>query len=129
MHRTLLLSTLLLTGALAHAAESATPQLNGCAAKRQTISAQIEIAKSHGNSNQQAGLEKALKKVENHCSDASLRAERAAKVVKAEEQVGEREGDLREALAKGDQDDLTKRQRKLQQAREELQQAREALSQ
>lgn len=129
MHRTLLLSALLLTGTLAYAAESATPQLNGCAAKHQAISVQIEIAKSHGNSSQQAGLEKALKKVENHCNDASLRAERAAKLVKAEEQVGEREVDLREALAKGDQDDLTKRQRKLQQARTELQQAREALSQ
>ena len=37
--------------------QNATP-LTGCAAKIQAIAAQLEIAKSHGNSNQQAGLEK-----------------------------------------------------------------------
>ena len=129
MHKTLLLSALLLTGTLAHATESATQQLTGCAAKRQAISTQIEAAKTHGNSNQQARLEKALKEVEQHCNDDSLRAEREAKVVKAEEEVGERERDLHNAHAKGDQDDIAKRQRKLQESREELQQAREALSQ
>lgn len=129
MHKTLLLSSLLLTATLANAATSESPQLTGCAAKRQAISEQIEAAKSHGNSSQQAGLEKALKEVENHCTDASLRAEREAKMVKAEEEVGEREDDLREALAEGDQNDISRRQRKLEEARTELQQAREALSQ
>ncbi|HZX15349.1 MAG TPA: DUF1090 domain-containing protein [Pseudomonas sp.] len=128
MHKALLLSSLLLAATLATAATTQLTQLTGCAAKRQTISEQIEAAKSHGNSSQQAGLEKALKEVENNCNDASLRAEREAKVVEAEDEVSEREGDLREALADGDQDDISKRQHKLEEARAELQQAREELS-
>lgn len=128
MHKTLLLSALLLTGTFAYAAEHTTAPLTGCAAKRQAIAAQLEIAKSHGNSSQQAGLEKALKQVENHCNDGELRAEREAKVSEAEEEVSEREKDLRDAQAEGDQDDISKRQRKLQEARTELQQARDALS-
>lgn len=127
MHKTLLLGSLLLAATLATAATTQLSQLTGCAAKRQAISEQIEAAKSHGNSSQQAGLEKALKEVENNCNDASLRAEREAKVVEAEEEVSEREGDLREALADGDQDDISKRQLKLEEARTELQQAREEL--
>lgn len=127
MHRPLLLSALLLTATLAHAGQSTTP-LTGCAAKIQAISAQLEIAKSHGNSNQQAGLEKALKEVENNCNDDDLRAKREAKVSKAEDEVAEREQDLREAQADGDQDDISKRQRKLQESRTELQQAREELN-
>ena len=34
--------------------------LTGCAAKKQGIVNQIELAKVHGNADQQAGLEKAL---------------------------------------------------------------------
>jgi len=51
------------------AAEEATP-LTGCAAKRQAISTQIEQAKAHGDSAQQAGLEKALSEVTANCNDA-----------------------------------------------------------
>lgn len=42
------------------------PGLTGCAAKQQSISAQIEQARSHGNAEQQAGLEKALSEVQAH---------------------------------------------------------------
>ncbi|MGE6792413.1 DUF1090 domain-containing protein [Pseudomonas guineae] len=129
MHKPLLVSALLLTSALAYAAGSATQPLSGCAGKRHAISEQLEIAKSYGNSNQQAGLEKALKAVEEHCNDADLRAEREAKVVKAVEEVDEREMDLREALAEGNQNDISKRQHKLQESRTELQRARDELGQ
>lgn len=132
MHTTTLLTGLVLASVLTSApsfAESeASAALTGCAAKRQAISSQIEAAKAHGNSGQQAGLEKALSEVESNCTDESLRAERQADVTKAEEEVSERESDLREALAAGDKDDINKRQNKLQEARSELQQAREQLS-
>ena len=51
------------------AAEQA-PELTGCAAKKHEISQQLEQARAHGNSNQVAGLEKALSEVEAHCTDA-----------------------------------------------------------
>ncbi|WP_440977427.1 DUF1090 domain-containing protein [Pseudomonas fluorescens] len=103
------------------------PELTGCAAKRQAISAQIEQAKAHGNSEQQAGLEKALSEVTAHCTDASLRKERENKVLDAKHEVSRRQADLDKAMKKGDADKINKRKDKLAQSRKELQDAVEEL--
>ena len=103
------------------------PELTGCAAKRQAISAQIEQAKAHGNSAQQAGLEKALSEVTAHCTDASLRKERENKVLDAKHEVSRRQADLDKAMKKGDADKINKRKDKLAQSRKELQDAVEEL--
>ena len=103
------------------------PELTGCAAKRQAISAQIEQAKAHGNSEQQAGLEKALSEVTANCTDASLRKERENKVLDAKHEVSRRQADLDKAMKKGDADKINKRKEKLAQSRKELQDAVEDL--
>lgn len=103
------------------------PELTGCAAKRQAISAQIEQAKAHGNSEQQACLEKALSEVTAHCTDASLRKERENKVLDAKHEVSRRQADLDKAMKKGDADKINKRKDKLAQSRKELQDAVEEL--
>ena len=103
------------------------PELTGCAAKRQAISAQIEQARTHGNSEQQAGLEKALSEVTAHCTDASLRKERENKVLDAKHEVSRRQSDLDKAMKKGDADKINKRKDKLAQSRKELQDAVEEL--
>ena len=108
------------------AAEEA-PELTGCAAKRQAISAQIEQAKAHGNADQQAGLEKALSEVTANCTDASLRKERENKVLDAKHEVSRRQADLDKAMKKGDADKINKRKEKLAQSRKELQDAVEDL--
>ena len=110
------------------AAEEA-PQLTGCAAKRQTISTQIEQAKAHGNSAQQAGLEKALSEVTANCTDASLKKERENKVLDAKHEVSRRQADLDKAMKKGDADKINKRKDKLAESRKELQDAVEELDQ
>lgn len=110
------------------AAEEA-PQLTGCAAKRQAISAQIEQAKAHGNSAQQAGLEKALSEVIANCTDASLKKERENKVLDAKHEVSRRQADLDKAMKKGDADKINKRKDKLAESRKELQDAVEELDQ
>ncbi|KTC12018.1 hypothetical protein AO391_19605 [Pseudomonas marginalis ICMP 9505] len=110
------------------AAETA-PELTGCAAKRQAISAQIEQAKAHNNSEQQAGLEKALSEVTANCTDASLRKERENKVLDAKHEVSRRQADLDKAMKKGDADRINKRKDKLAQARKDLQDAVEELDQ
>jgi hypothetical protein len=110
------------------AAEDA-PQLTGCAAKRQAISAQIEQAKAHGNSAQQAGLEKALSEVTANCTDASLRKERENKVLDAKHDVSRRQADLDKAMKKGDAEKINKRKDKLAESRKELQDAVEELDQ
>ncbi|QJI31520.1 DUF1090 domain-containing protein [Pseudomonas sp. ADAK18] len=103
------------------------PQLTGCAAKRQAISTQIEQAKAHGNSDQQAGLEKALSEVTTHCTDASLKKERENKVLDAKHEVSRRQADLDKAMKKGDSDKINKRKDKLAQSRKELQEALDEL--
>ena len=110
------------------AAEEA-PQLTGCAAKRQAISTQIDQAKAHGNSEQQAGLEKALSEVTANCTDASLRKERENKVLDAKHEVSRRQADLDKAMKKGDADKINKRKDKLAQSRKDLQEAVEELDQ
>jgi hypothetical protein len=82
-------------------ADEQTPELTGCAAKRQGIINQIELAKSRGNQDQQAGLETALAEVTTHCTDASLR----------------------KAMKKGDAEKINKRKDKLAASRKELQEA------
>lgn len=110
------------------AAEDVQP-LTGCAAKRQAISSQIEQAKAHGNSAQQAGLEKALDEVTTHCTDAGLKKERENKVLDAKHEVSRRQADLDKAMKKGDPDKINKRKEKLADSRKELQDAVEELDQ
>ena len=110
------------------AADDAEP-LTGCAAKRQAISTQIEQAKAHGNSEQQAGLEKALSEVTAHCNDATLKKERENKVLDAKHEVSRRQADLDKAMKKGDPDKIDKRKDKLAESRKELQDAVEELDQ
>ena len=110
------------------AAEEAAP-LTGCAAKRQAISTQIEQAKAQGNSEQQAGLEKALSEVSANCTDAALKKERENRVLDAKHEVSRRQADLDKAMKKGDADKINKRKDKLAEARKALQDAVEELDQ
>ncbi|MCI0993648.1 DUF1090 domain-containing protein [Pseudomonas corrugata] len=104
-------------------ADEQTPELTGCAAKRQGIINQIELAKSRGNAEQQADLETALNEVTTHCTDASLRKERETKVLDAKHEVSRRQADLEKAMKKGDPERINKRKDKLAASRKELQEA------
>jgi len=104
-------------------AQEQAPELTGCAAKRQDIVNQIELAKSQGNQDQQAGLETALDEVTTHCTDASLRKERENKVLEAKHEVSRRQADLEKAMKKGDSERINKRKDKLAASRKELQEA------
>jgi len=105
------------------------PELSGCAAKRQDISTQIEQAKAAGNSDQQAGLEKALSEVTAHCTDAGLLKEQEKKVLDAKREVSRRQADLDKANSKGDPEKINKRKDKLAESRKELQAEQEKLEQ
>ncbi|WP_077047173.1 DUF1090 domain-containing protein [Pseudomonas sp. KK4] len=104
-------------------ADEEAPGLTGCAAKKQGIINQIELAKSHGNADQQAGLEKALSEVSANCTEASLKKERENKVLDAKHEVSRRQADLDKAMKKGDPEKINKRKDKLAQSRKELQEA------
>ncbi|MGY2260828.1 DUF1090 domain-containing protein [Pseudomonas sp. SDO55104_S430] len=104
-------------------ADEEAPGLTGCAAKKQGIINQIELAKSRGNDSQLAGLEKALSEVDANCTDASLKKERENKVLEAKHEVSKRQADLDKAMKKGDPEKIDKRKEKLAQSRKELQEA------
>ncbi|MDF9753783.1 hypothetical protein ACVWY1_004431 [Pseudomonas sp. TE6288] len=116
-----LLATL---GLATGAAQAAQPDagLTGCAAKRSAIENQLKIARDHGNSNQAAGLEEALRGVDN-CTEAGLRKEREQKVLDARHEVNQRTKDLDKAMKKGDAEKINKRKDKLAEAKKELQEA------
>ena len=125
MRRTLqilLIALFALTSVSALAAEQQ-PGLSGCAANKQAISEKIEQARAHGNSDQQAGLEKALSEVNAHCTDAGLKKEREQKVLDARHEVTQRTKDLDKAMKKGDAEKINKRKDKLAESRKELQEA------
>lgn len=103
------------------AADTAPELASSCAAKKQAITLQLEQARAHGNSNQVAGLEKALSEVEAHCTDAGLRKERENKVLEAKHEVSKRQADLDKAMKKGDPEKIDKRKNKLAESRKELQ--------
>lgn len=120
---TIFLLASLTFGAQAVQAAEDQPGLTGCAAKRQAISEQIEQAKAHNNSEQQAGLEKALGEMGANCTDAGLRKEREQKVLEARHEVNQRTKDLDKAMKKGDPERINKRKDKLAEAKKELQEA------
>ena len=110
-------------------AANETPALTGCAAKKHAISVQLEQARAHGNSEQIAGLEKALSEVTAHCTDAGLRKERENKVLEAKHEVSKRQADLDKTMKKGDPKKIDKRKTKLAESRKELQEALDQLDQ
>ena len=103
------------------------PELTGCAAKKQAITLQLEQARAHGNSDQVAGLEKALCEVNANCTDAGLKKERENKVLEAKHEVSKRQADLDKAMKKGDAEKIDKRKTKLAESRKELQEALDQL--
>jgi hypothetical protein len=110
-------------------AQSEETVLKGCAAKRQALTQQIEQAHSAGNLQQEAGLQKALKENQRHCTDASLTKDRQKRLAKAQREVTEREADLKKAEAKGDTKKIDKRKEKLGEAQKELADAQAAINQ
>ncbi|MEB0204844.1 DUF1090 domain-containing protein [Pseudomonas sp. CCC3.1] len=103
------------------------PEPTGCAAKKHAITLQLEQARAHGNSNQVAGLEKALSEVNANCTEAGLKKERENKVLDAKHEVSKRQADLDKAMKKGDPEKIDKRKTKLAESRKELQEALDQL--
>lgn len=94
--------------------------LTGCAAKRHNIEQQIRQAETYHNSYRLDGLKKAYAEVAATCTDASLKKEREADILKKQQKVSEREQELKEANASGRTDKIAKKRAKLEEARAEL---------
>ncbi len=118
----LIMTLILATYSTALFAQSAAPAENPCLVKQHDIQNQIEQAKTRGNERELAGLNKALRENKANCTPESLRRERERDVSQAREKVAERERELSQANAKGeDKKKIAKRERKLAEANAELQ--------
>lgn len=112
-------AALLVFAAPAFAAEPS----SACQAKRRNIEAQLANATEHGRKQEVAGLKRALRANQSHCSDEILEEERLSRIQQAQKKVAEREKSLREAVQKGDPNKLAERQARLDEARRELAEA------
>ncbi|WP_296559785.1 DUF1090 domain-containing protein [Pigmentiphaga sp.] len=118
-------SVTLATAATTDAVNDANP----CLQKRAEILKEIEQARQHGNDRRVAGLNRALREQEAHCTPESIRQARAQDVAEARQKVAERERELQEAQSEGkDADKLAKREAKLKEARDDMARAQRALS-
>ncbi|MGK3142329.1 DUF1090 domain-containing protein [Pantoea sp. C2G6] len=113
---------------LTFTAAQAAPAPGGCAAKKQEIETQLAFARQHHNAHQVAGLEKALREVDQHCTESGLLKQRQEKVSEKKFKVQEREQELAKARAEGrSASKIQKREAKLAEARQELKEAEQAL--
>ena len=124
----ILLSSLGLFSASPLAAE-APPSPSGCALKSQEIRSKIQQAKTDGDKDQQAALEKALSEANANCSETSLLKQLEQKVLDAKREVTRRQNDLTKAMDQGDAEKINKRKEKLAKSRKELQDAQTELEQ
>jgi transcriptional regulator of NAD metabolism len=129
LENTMNLLVIPLLAMLAVPSEAASAESATCASKRASIEQQVAHAERSGELHKVSGLTRALKAVQENCTDAALEAERRADVQEAEQKVREREAELAEEEADGtDQEKLAKRRAKLDEAKAELEDAKRALT-
>ena len=98
-----------------------------CEQKAQSIQHEIDMAQKHDNQRRVNGLERALTETRATCSDARLRDARQEKIKQHQKKVAEREQELKQEKAEGDdQDKIAKREKKLAEARHELKEVQAA---
>ncbi|EEG5674929.1 DUF1090 domain-containing protein [Salmonella enterica] len=100
----------------------------GCEYKRQHLEREIDYAQAHNNHHRVAGLQEALRQVDEHCTDNQLLRRKENKVAKKQRKVEERLRELEQARASGKREKIASKQAKLDEAREELAEARRELS-
>ncbi|EAQ5054782.1 DUF1090 domain-containing protein [Salmonella enterica] len=100
----------------------------GCAAKKQEVKNQISYAREHNDIHQIAGLQKALREIEEHCTESQLLKQRQLKIAEKEKKVTERQAELERVRKTGNPEKMTQKKIKLDQARQELQDAQNMLS-
>ena len=96
-------------------------QLAGCAAKRESIRAELRDAQQMGNTNKVEGLSRAVDENNASCRDDALTARHNQKIVKAQAKVNQTDRSLRLAQeANKEPKKIAKLEGKLEKARAEL---------
>nr|EBM6973114.1 DUF1090 domain-containing protein [Salmonella enterica] len=101
----------------------------GCTAKKHEVENQIAYAREYNNIYQIAGLQKALREIDEHCTDPLLLKQRQLKIAQKEKKVAESQAELERARETGNPKKMAQNQKKLDRAREELQNSQNTLYQ
>ena len=121
MNRLSLTAMTLLVAISASGGAWAETQLAGCAAKRESIRAELRDAQQMGNTNKVEGLSRALDENNASCRDDALTARHNQKIVKAQAKVNQTDRSLRLAQeANKEPKKIAKLEGKLEKAKAEL---------
>ncbi|ECJ2224545.1 DUF1090 domain-containing protein [Salmonella enterica] len=96
----------------------------GCEYKRQHLERQIDYARAHNNTHREAGLQGALSRVDEYCTDNWLLKRKENKVAEKQRKVAKRQQELEQARASGKPRKIADKQKNLDEARDELAKAR-----
>ncbi|EHN1697073.1 DUF1090 domain-containing protein [Salmonella enterica subsp. enterica serovar Newport] len=100
----------------------------GCEYKRRYLEHQLEYAQAYNNIHRMAGLQRALRHIDEYCTDGRLPEQKDRKVAEKQRKVTKRQYELEQARISGKSEKIADRQAKLAEAREELAQARAELN-
>lgn len=101
--------------------------LSGCEAKVCQIEKQIELAKQYNNSNKEAGLQKALTEVKDHCTVDGLKDDLQDEIKDVKDDLAEHQDDLAEAMKDQKLDKVEKYKQKIAEDKQELEQLKAEL--
>ncbi|EJI6541239.1 DUF1090 domain-containing protein [Salmonella enterica] len=91
-----------------------------CEYKRQQLEHQLEYALAYNNAHRVSGLQNALRRINEYCTDKRLLARKETKVSEKKRKVTEYQRELEQARASGKREQIMNKQSKLDEAREEL---------
>ncbi|ECO1012900.1 DUF1090 domain-containing protein [Salmonella enterica subsp. enterica serovar Newport] len=91
----------------------------GCGYKRQQLEHQLEYAQAYNNAHRVAGLQRALRRINEHCTDNRLLTQKENKIVEKKRKVTDRQRELEQAWASGKREKIASKQARLDEAREE----------
>ncbi|EDW1731976.1 DUF1090 domain-containing protein [Salmonella enterica subsp. enterica] len=100
----------------------------GCEYKRHQLEDQLEYAQAYNNAHRVAGLQRALRRINENCTDNRLLTQKENKIVEKKRKVADRQRELEQARASGKREKIASKQAKLDEAREELAEARNKLT-
>lgn len=96
----------------------------GCEYKRQHLERQIDYARAHNNTHRVAGLQEALSRVDEYCTNSWLLKRKENKVAEKQRKVAKRQQELEQTRASGKPRKIADKQKNLDEARDELAKAR-----
>lgn len=96
----------------------------GCEYKRRHLEHQLEYAQAYNNIHRMAGLQRALRHINEYCTDSRLSEQKDRKVAEKQQKVAKRQYEPEQARISGKSEKIADRQTKLAEAREELTEAR-----